>query len=74
MIANLIFTYLFRAEGEEPGFLFSPHLLSEEGEIEYLRKVSEVFILFFLPQGYSQPPAKDLLREIITTKSNKIIN
>ena len=47
--------------------------MSEEGELEYLRKVSEVFILFFMPRGYTFPPAKCLLREIFTCKSKTYI-
>ncbi|KAJ8676394.1 hypothetical protein QAD02_012181 [Eretmocerus hayati] len=54
--------------GEEPVYMLLPHLVSEEEEIEYLRKVSEVFILFFMPRGYTISPTKDFLREVFTCK------
>ncbi|XP_014224561.1 sorting nexin-25-like isoform X1 [Trichogramma pretiosum] len=55
-------------DGESPTYLLSPHLITKEGEIEYLRKVSEVFILFFMPRGYTFSPAKSLVREIFTCR------
>ncbi|XP_031783553.1 sorting nexin-25 isoform X2 [Nasonia vitripennis] len=62
-------------DGEDPVYILSPHLGSEEEELEYLRKVSEVFILFFMPRGYTFPPAKYLLRELFTCKILKpVIN
>ncbi|XP_058788923.1 sorting nexin-25 [Phymastichus coffea] len=55
-------------EGEEPTYILFPHLLSNEGELEYLRRVSEVFILFFMPRDYTFTVAKCLLREVIACK------
>lgn len=61
-------------DGEEPTYALFPHLLSREGELEYLRRVSEVFILFFMPRDYTFTVAKCLLREVIACKSKFIIN
>ncbi|KAI4487636.1 hypothetical protein M0802_011992 [Mischocyttarus mexicanus] len=54
--------------GEEPVFILSSHLMSPAAELEYLRKVSELYILFLLPRSYSLSPAKFLLREVLTCK------
>ncbi|XP_011498521.1 PREDICTED: sorting nexin-25 [Ceratosolen solmsi marchali] len=60
---------------ENPVYILSPHLVSEDGELEYLRKVSEVFILFFMPRGYTFPPVISFLREVFTCKILKpVIN
>lgn len=56
------------SEGEEPVFILSSHLMSKKLEHDYLRKISEVCILFFLPRNYSLSPSKYLLREIISGK------
>lgn len=56
-------------EGEDPVFILSAHLMSPAAELDYLRLVSEVCIMFFLPRSYSLAPAKFLLREVITCKS-----
>lgn len=49
-----------------PIFPVSPHLMSQEREIEYLIKVSETLILFLCPKSYgSCIPARHLLRELI---------
>ncbi|XP_015126178.1 sorting nexin-25 [Diachasma alloeum] len=56
------------SEGEDPVFILSSHLMSKTSELEYLRRVSELLIMFFLPRSYSLSPAKYLLREIITSK------
>ncbi|KAF7998611.1 hypothetical protein HCN44_011019 [Aphidius gifuensis] len=55
-------------EGDNPNFILSSHLTSKEKELNFLRKVSEVFVLFFLPRSYSLSPTKYLLREIIACK------
>lgn len=49
-----------------------PHLVSDEEELEYLRKVSEVFILFFMPQGYTYSPTNCFLREVFSCKGKFI--
>ncbi|XP_034948844.1 sorting nexin-25 [Chelonus insularis] len=55
-------------EGEDPVFILSSHLMSKSAELNYLRQISELCIIFFLPKSYSLSPAKYLLREIITCK------
>lgn len=47
--------------------------MSPVAELEYLRKISELYILFLLPRSYSLSPVKFLLRELLTCKSNFII-
>ncbi|XP_043483351.1 sorting nexin-25-like isoform X2 [Leptopilina heterotoma] len=56
------------SEGLDPVFILSPHLMTREAELEYLRKVSELCIMLFLPGSYSLTPTKFLLREIVTCK------
>nr|XP_022906354.1 sorting nexin-25 isoform X1 [Onthophagus taurus] len=51
-----------------PLFKLSPHLLSRERELGYLRLVSEVLMMFLLPRGYLLSPAKYFLREVIACK------
>ena len=56
------------SEGEDPVFILSAHLISPAAELEYLRKLSELYILFLLPRCYSLSPMKYLLREILACK------
>ncbi|RLU16238.1 hypothetical protein DMN91_011998 [Ooceraea biroi] len=56
------------SEGEDPVFILSAHLMSPVAELEYLRKISELYILFLLPRSYSLSPVKFLLREVLTCK------
>ncbi|XP_012279765.1 sorting nexin-25 [Orussus abietinus] len=56
------------SEGEDPVFILSAHLMSSTAELEYLRKVSELCIMFFLPRSYSLSLSKFLLREVIACK------
>ncbi|KAG7200932.1 hypothetical protein KM043_003293 [Ampulex compressa] len=56
------------SEGEDPVFILSAHLMSPAAELDYLRKVSEMCILFLLPRSYSLSPVKYLLREILTCR------
>ncbi|XP_076663978.1 sorting nexin-25 [Andrena cerasifolii] len=56
------------SEGEDPVFILSAHLMSPAAELEYLRRLSELYILFLLPRCYSLSPMKYLLREILACK------
>lgn len=60
---------LYRTQGEDPVFILSTHLMSPAAELDYLKKVSELYILFLLPPCYSLAPMKYLLREILACKS-----
>uniref|UniRef100_A0A6P7GFM5 Sorting nexin-25 n=1 Tax=Diabrotica virgifera virgifera TaxID=50390 RepID=A0A6P7GFM5_DIAVI len=51
-----------------PVFHLSPHVMSSEKEIEYLRTVSELMIMFLLPRTYSLSPTKYFLREVLCCK------
>lgn len=51
-----------------PIFPLLPHVMSSEKEIEYLRTVSELLIMFLLPRTYSLSPTKYLIREILSCK------
>ncbi|CAD1477256.1 unnamed protein product, partial [Heterotrigona itama] len=59
---------LHRIQGEDPVFILSTHLMSPAAELDYLKKVSELCILFLLPPCYSLAPMKYLLREILACK------
>ncbi|XP_033339530.2 sorting nexin-25 isoform X1 [Megalopta genalis] len=56
------------SEGEDPVFILSTHLMSPTSELDYLRRVSELYILLLLPRSYSLVPIKYLLREILACK------
>ncbi|XP_060532015.1 sorting nexin-25 [Cylas formicarius] len=51
-----------------PEFQLSLHVISSEKEIEYLRTLSEVLIMFLLPRTYSLAPSKYFLREVLCCK------
>ncbi|KAI4462490.1 sorting nexin [Holotrichia oblita] len=55
-----------------PLFKLSPHLLSKQKELEYLRQVSELLMMFLLPRGYLLSPAKYFLREVLACKAQKV--
>lgn len=50
-------------------FSTTTYLVSEEKEMEFLRKISEIIVIFLLPKGYSMAPLKNLLSELISYKS-----
>lgn len=54
-------------------FATTSYLSSEEKEVEFLRKLCEVMIIFLLPRGYSLSPLKNLLSEILAYKSKSSI-
>ncbi|KAJ8919461.1 hypothetical protein NQ315_016561, partial [Exocentrus adspersus] len=51
-----------------PIFQLSPQVMSSEKEIEYLRTVSELLIMFLLPRSYSLSPTRYLVREVLCCK------
>lgn len=55
--------------GNPPVFATTTYLLSEERELEFLRKLCEIIIIFLLPRGYSLSPLKNFLSEILPYKS-----
>jgi sorting nexin-25 len=54
-----------------PMFALSPHVMSSEKEMKYIRSASELFIMFLLPRSYSLSPSKYFLREILACKGKK---
>ncbi|XP_055371063.1 sorting nexin-25 [Condylostylus longicornis] len=54
--------------GTTPMFATNSYLQSEERELEFLRKLTEIVIIFLLPRGYSLSPLKILLSEILSYK------
>ncbi|KAG5887977.1 hypothetical protein JTB14_035050 [Gonioctena quinquepunctata] len=56
-----------------PIFQLSSYVMSSEKEIEYLRTVSEIFIMFLLPRTYSLSPTKYIVREVLCCKVLKPI-
>lgn len=63
---------IFRKENNVTILQKSSYLTSEDKEIEFLKKISEIVIIMLLPRGYSIAPLKDLLCEIIAFKRNLI--
>lgn len=55
-------------EHDELTFKTSAYLQSDEKEIEFLKKISEIVVILLLPRGYSIVPLKNLLCEIIAYK------
>lgn len=55
-------------EHDELSFKSSTYLASDEKEIEFLKKISEIVVILLLPRGYSIVPLKNLLCEIIAYK------
>lgn len=53
---------------EMPVFAISPHLMSYDTEIHYLRQISDLIIIFLLPRSYSLNPATHLVREVVSCK------
>ncbi|XP_037724639.1 sorting nexin-25 [Drosophila subpulchrella] len=51
-----------------PVFSTNPYLADEEKEMEFLRKLCEIMVILLLPRGYSLPPLKVLLSEILSYK------
>lgn len=56
-----------------PVFELSPHVMSSEKELDYLRNLSELLIMFLLPRSYSLSPTKYFLREVLSCKVFKPI-
>lgn len=54
-------------------FATTSYLVSEEKELEFLRKISEIMVIFLLPKGYSLSPLKNLLSELLSFKSGWIL-
>ncbi|XP_037824620.1 sorting nexin-25 isoform X1 [Lucilia sericata] len=51
-----------------PVFSTNSYLVDDEKELEFLRKLCEIMIILLLPRGYSLPPLKVLLSEILSYK------
>nr|AAL89962.1 AT01932p [Drosophila melanogaster] len=51
-----------------PVFSTNSYLADEEKEMEFLRKLCEIMVILLLPRGYSLPPLKVLLSEILSYK------
>ncbi|XP_067639431.1 sorting nexin-25 isoform X2 [Eurosta solidaginis] len=49
-------------------FSTNSYLVDEEIELKFLRRLSEIMIILLLPRGYSLPPLKVLLSEILSYK------
>ncbi|XP_052862732.1 sorting nexin-25-like [Anopheles cruzii] len=50
------------ASGE---FSTAAYLATAEKELDFLKKIGEILIIFLLPRGYSLSPIKDLLSEVL---------
>ncbi|XP_064621309.1 sorting nexin-25-like isoform X2 [Lineus longissimus] len=63
-----------KGSGPRPKFLLHPWLVSEEKELTFVRKVSEVLLLHVLPKEYAMCKAsRELLREILACRVMKPI-
>uniref|UniRef100_A0A2M4AE09 Putative sorting nexin-25 n=1 Tax=Anopheles triannulatus TaxID=58253 RepID=A0A2M4AE09_9DIPT len=51
--------------GSRGEFCTAFYLASVEREMDFLKKISEILIIFLLPRGYSLSPIKDLLSEVL---------
>lgn len=50
-------------------FSTNSYMVDEDTELKFLRRLSEIMIILLLPRGYSLPPLKMLLSEILSYKS-----
>ncbi|KFB41907.1 AGAP000912-PA-like protein [Anopheles sinensis] len=48
------------------GVVTASYLATTEKELEFLKKICEILIIFLLPRGYSLSPVKDLLSEVVS--------
>lgn len=55
-------------ENCEMTFKTTSYLSTDDKEIEFLKKISEIVVILLLPRGYSIAPLKNLLCEIIAYK------
>jgi sorting nexin-25 len=55
-------------ENSDVNFKTSTYLVTDEKEIEFLKKISEIVIILLLPRGYSIAPLKNLLCDIMSFK------
>ncbi|XP_049529978.1 sorting nexin-25-like [Anopheles darlingi] len=46
-------------------FCTASYLTTVERELDFLKKIGEILIIFLLPRGYSLSPIKDLLSEVL---------
>ncbi|XP_049300058.1 sorting nexin-25-like [Anopheles funestus] len=53
------------ANARNESILTASYLATTEKELDFLKKISEILIIFLLPRGYSLSPVKDLLSEVI---------
>ncbi|XP_069965962.1 sorting nexin-25 isoform X1 [Bactrocera oleae] len=49
-------------------FSTNSYMVDEDTELKFLRRLSEIMIILLLPRGYSLPPLKMLLSEILSYK------
>ncbi|XP_037027852.1 sorting nexin-25 isoform X2 [Bradysia coprophila] len=54
--------------GKTPIFATTSYLASDEKELEFLRKLCEIMVIFLMPRGYSLLPMKNLLSEVLSYK------
>lgn len=69
-IQNNLFNRHRTESGKTPIFATTSYLASEEKELEFLRKLCEIMVIFLMPRGYSLLPMKNLLSEVLSYKSN----
>lgn len=55
-------------ENNDLTFKTASYLSSDDKEVEFLKKISEIVVILLLPRGYSIAPLKNLLCEIIAFK------
>ncbi|ERL93827.1 hypothetical protein D910_11113 [Dendroctonus ponderosae] len=51
-----------------PEFKLSMHVIYSDMELQYLRTLSEVLIMFLMPRAYSLSPTKHFIREVLCCK------
>ncbi|ENN82923.1 hypothetical protein YQE_00712, partial [Dendroctonus ponderosae] len=54
-----------------PEFKLSMHVIYSDMELQYLRTLSEVLIMFLMPRAYSLSPTKHFIREVLCCKGKK---
>lgn len=64
-----MFVLISAETGNPLVFSTNSYLADDDTELKFLRRLSEIMIILLLPRGYSLPPLKVLLSEILSYKS-----
>ena len=63
---HILFNFRLNPDGPQRRFMLHPWLRSEEDELNFLKKISELILLEVLPKNYLKAkPIRNLFREVL---------